>query len=170
MACRKFGTRSSARRFVVLVAAVFAGAGLAPSCMTHVAYPGRVQVVDFGQNWAYSEVELGQMRVRTDSGDELWLEASGESGPDGCSPVELRVLTAEGERVRPPYVLLSDRGAVSTRLDPERGAVLSADQLAEVVGWPPVRITADGMSAGVHDEQLFNFRQFVGELSCPTAE
>lgn len=145
----------------LVVSSALLGLGLA-GCYAHAAHPGQVTVVEYGPARDTAEVELDAMGWTDEEGD-VWLSASGEFTPQGCSPVALDVrrgdAPASDVRFRNPH------GTFAVR-----DGTLDVNALRLALAARPVDLSYDGNTVRLHDEHLYNLEAFATEMRCPAQD
>ncbi len=136
---------------------------LGTSCYSHAQNPGQVTVTDYGDG-AVLEVELTGIRLET-SEAALWLELAVQEQSGECTPVRIRVLADDSSAAI--LESLSIRSVSGSAPAEEQGDwMVDATIFRAAIYGDPVHFVVSGESIRVHDEQVYNLRQFIEQVSC----
>lgn len=136
-------------------------------CYAHAPHPGLVRVIDYADG-AVIEVEIDDLRVDVDNADHVWIRAEVTQEETGCTPVAATFRDNEGAVYSFESVAFRSRaGSALGSLDGDEWN-FSELELDRVLLVEPITFEATGVSTELHNELVFNLRQFVAQVECTT--
>ena len=141
------------------------------ACHAHTPHPGQVRVIEYGEGAEFVEVELDELRARTESAEFLWIHARASFDTARCSDASFWFASVGGvdaPRLRAPFAFESAGRVLASEAGEEGEHAVPVVELRDRLRPGEVYLSVAEHRMRLHDEHLFNLRQFAEQVECPS--
>jgi hypothetical protein len=138
-------------------------------CYSRAQHPGLVRVTDYADGQIVV-VELEELRVDFDDEIHVWVVATVTEEDSRCTPVTVSFLGTDGESLALESAEFSSGAGVSSGARLDGTWAFDARELTVALIVEPVWLELSTGSTALHNELVFNLRQFVAQVDCRDGE